>query len=146
LPLTLAAGESFAFRVTFAPQNIGRAHGSVSIVSGSPERALRIQLAGTDKATGHLQVTPAAIDFGDASVGSTGTRRGQLTASGASVTISSATISSEDFQWAGLRFPSRFHLVTAYPSRSRSFQGTARVHLPYFRLPATPRTLPPSKL
>ena len=83
LPLTLAAGESFTFRVTFAPQNIGRAHGSVSIVSGSPERALTIQLAGTGKATGHLQVTPAAIDFGDASVGSTGTRSGQLTASGA---------------------------------------------------------------
>src|SRR5580704_1827223 len=38
VPLTLAAGESFTFRVTFAPQNIGRAHGSVSIVSGSPER------------------------------------------------------------------------------------------------------------
>jgi Abnormal spindle-like microcephaly-assoc'd, ASPM-SPD-2-Hydin len=105
LPLTLAAGESFTFRVTFAPQNIGRAHGSVSIVSGSPERALTIQLAGIAKATGHLQVTPAAIDFGDASVGSTGTRSGQLTASGASVTISSATISSENFQWAGLSLP-----------------------------------------
>jgi hypothetical protein len=52
LPLTLAAGESFTFRVTFAPQNIGRAHGSVSIVSGSPERALTIQLTGTGRRPG----------------------------------------------------------------------------------------------
>jgi len=52
-----------------------------------------------------LQVTLPAIDFGDASAGSTGTQTGQLTASGADVTVSSATISSENFQVGGLSLP-----------------------------------------
>jgi hypothetical protein len=105
LPLTLAAGESFTFPVTFSPQRIGPAHGSVSIVSGASEQTLTIQLAGTGRATGQLQVTPAAIDFGDASAGSDGTQKGQLTASGGSVTISAAAISGENFRLGGLSLP-----------------------------------------
>jgi hypothetical protein len=38
LPLTLAAGETFTFRVTFEPQRIGPAQGSISIVSEAPHR------------------------------------------------------------------------------------------------------------
>ena len=105
LPLTLAAGESFTFRVNFAPLKSGRVDGSISIVSGAPKQTLTIHLVGTSRATGQLQVTPAAIDFGDASVGSTATQQGQLTASGASVTVSSATISNENFQLGGLSLP-----------------------------------------
>ena len=70
LPLTLAAGESFTFSVTFMPQKSGRVDGSISIVSEAPKQTLTIQLSGTGRATGQLQVTPATIDFGDASVGS----------------------------------------------------------------------------
>ena len=105
LPFTLAAGESFTFRVTFAPQRSGSAQGNISIISGAPKQTLTIQLAGTGRATGRLQVTPAAIDFEDASVGSTGTQSGQLTASGGSVTVSSATISDENFRLGGLSLP-----------------------------------------
>ncbi len=105
LPLTLAAGESITFRVTFAPQRVGPAHGSISIVSEAPEQTLTVQVAGTGRATGQLQVTPEAIDFGDASVGANGTQQGQLTASGGSVTVSSATISSENFRLGELSLP-----------------------------------------
>jgi hypothetical protein len=105
LPLTLAAGESFTFRVTFAPQRSGSDQGSISIVSGAPAQGLAIQVAGIGRATGQLQVTPAAIDFGDASEGSAGPQRGQLIASGGSVTVSSATISGEQFQLGGLSLP-----------------------------------------
>jgi hypothetical protein len=105
LPLTLAAGESLTFGVTFAPQRSGRIDGSISIVSEAPNETLTIQLSGTGRATGQLQVTPAAIDFGDASVGSTGTQSVQLTARGANVTVSSATISSENFQLEGPALP-----------------------------------------
>ena len=105
LPLTLAAGESFTFGVTFAPQRSGRVDGSISIVSEAPNQALTIQLSGTGRATGQLQVTPAAIDFGDASVGSTGTQNVQLIARGADVTVSSATTSSTNFQLNGPAFP-----------------------------------------
>jgi hypothetical protein len=105
LPLTLAAGETFTFPVTFAPQRIGLAEGSISIVSGAPEQTLTIELTGTGRAPGHLQVSPAVIDFGDGNLEPTGTQRGQLTASGANVTVSSATIGSEDFQLGGLSLP-----------------------------------------
>lgn len=105
LPLILAAGESYTFRVTFAPQKSGRVDGSVSIVSQAPTQALTIQLSGTGRATGQLQVTPAAIDFRDANAESTGTQSGQLTAIGADVTVSSATTSSKNFQFNGPALP-----------------------------------------
>jgi Abnormal spindle-like microcephaly-assoc'd, ASPM-SPD-2-Hydin len=105
LPLTLAAGESFTFSVTFMPQKNGRVEGSISIVSGAPAQSLAIQVAGTGTATGQLQVTPATIDFGDASAGSLGIQKGQLTASRGSVTVSSAIISGDNFQLRGLSFP-----------------------------------------
>ncbi len=105
LPLTLAAGESFTFGVTFAPRRSGRVDGSISIISEAPNQTLTIQLSGTGRATGQLQVTPSAIDFGDASVGSTGSQRVQLIASGADVTVSSATTSSKNFQLKGPALP-----------------------------------------
>ena len=105
LPLTLAAGESFTFGVAFAPQRSGRVDGSISIISEAPNQTLTIQLSGTGRATGQLQVTPATIDFGDASVGSTGSQRVQLIASGADVTVSSATTSSKNFQLKGPALP-----------------------------------------
>ena len=104
LPLTLAAGESFTFGVTFAPEKSGRVDGSISIVSEAPNQTLTIQLSGTGSATGQLQLTPATIDFGDAT-GSTGTQNVQLTASGADVTVSSATTSSTNFQLGGPALP-----------------------------------------
>jgi hypothetical protein len=105
LPLTLAAGESFTFGVTYAPQKSGRVDGSISIVSEAPNQTLTIQLSGTGRATGQLQVTPATIDFGDASVGSTGSQNVQLTARGADVTVSSATTRSTNFQLGGPSLP-----------------------------------------
>jgi hypothetical protein len=105
LPLTLAAGESFTFGISFAPQTNGRVDESISIVSEAPNQTLTIQVSGTGRATGQLQVTPSTIDFGDASVGSTDTQKAQLTATGADVTVSSATTSSKNFQLNGSAFP-----------------------------------------
>jgi len=105
LPLTLAAGASYTFSVTFAPEKSGRVGGSISIVSESPKQTLTILLSGTGRATGQLEVAPAAIGFGDGSVGSATTQTGQLTARIANVTVSSATISSEEFRFGGLSLP-----------------------------------------
>jgi hypothetical protein len=105
LPLTLAAGASYTFSVTFAPEKSGRVDGSISIVSEAPKQTLTIRLSGTGRATGQLEVTPAAIDFGDARVGLAATEKGQLTARGTNVTVSSARISSEEFRLGGLSLP-----------------------------------------
>ena len=77
----------------------------LGIVSESPKQTLTIQLSGTGRATGQLEVTPAVVDFGDGSVGSATTQTGQLTAGAANVTVSSATISGENFQLGGLSLP-----------------------------------------
>jgi hypothetical protein len=105
LPLTLAAGASYTFSVAFAPEKSGRFDGSISIVSEAPKQTLTIRLSGTGRAIGQLQVTPAAIDFGDARVALAATEKGQLTANGADVTVSSARISSEEFRLGGLSLP-----------------------------------------
>jgi hypothetical protein len=105
LPLTLAAGESFTFRITFAPQRSGRVDESISIVSEAPDQTLAIRVSGTGRAPGQLQVTPSTIDFGDARVGSTGSQNVQLTARGADVTVFSATTSSTNVQLNGPAFP-----------------------------------------
>ena len=127
LPLTLAAGESFTFSVTFMPQKSGRVDGSISIVSEAPKQTLAIPLAGTGRVAGQLQVSPATIDFGDASVGSARTQTGQLTAGGANVTVSSATISGKDFQLSGPSPPFTIpaghsvpFTITFVPQNSRS--------------------------
>ena len=73
--------------------------------SESPKQTLTIRLSGTGRATGQLEVTPAAVDFGDAKVGLRATEKGQLTARGASVSVSSARISSEEFRLGGLSLP-----------------------------------------
>jgi hypothetical protein len=105
LPLSVAGGASYTFSITFAPEKSGHVDGSISIVSEAPKRTLTIRLSGTGRATGQLEVTPAAIDFGDAKVGLPATDKGQLTARGASVTVSSARISSEEFRLGGLSLP-----------------------------------------
>jgi hypothetical protein len=127
VPLTLAAGESFTFSVTFMPQKSGRVDGSISIVSEAPKQTLAIPLAGTGRVAGQLQVSPATIDFGDASVGSARTQTGQLTAGGANVTVSSATISGKDFQLSGPSLPFTIpaghsvpFTITFVPQNSRS--------------------------
>ena len=47
LPLSLSAGESYTFTVTFAPQARGVADGSISVVSGASKKTLTMRLAGT---------------------------------------------------------------------------------------------------
>jgi Abnormal spindle-like microcephaly-assoc'd, ASPM-SPD-2-Hydin len=105
VPLTLAAGESFTFGVTFAPHSSGPEYGSIAFISDSPKQPLTISLAGTGRATGKLGITPEMIAFGDVSAGMQSTQIGHLTASTASVTISSANINNEKFHLGGLSLP-----------------------------------------
>jgi Abnormal spindle-like microcephaly-assoc'd, ASPM-SPD-2-Hydin len=107
-PLTLAASESFTFEITFAPQRSGPDYGIISIVSDiadAPKQTLTIRLAGTGTATGQLGITPGMIAFRDVNAGTPRTQIGHLTASTASVTISSANINSKMFQLGGLSLP-----------------------------------------
>jgi hypothetical protein len=105
LPTTLAAGHSVTFSVTFAPLSAGSASGSISINSDASNPTLMISLAGTGMALGQLAVTPTSADFGSVTVGTTKTQSGTLIASGASVTLSSASVTDSEFSLSGIAFP-----------------------------------------
>jgi len=103
LPLSLPAGQSVAFNVSFAPQSVATDGGSI-FVQGP---GLTVPLTGTGAAVvvGQLTIAPSALNFGNVTVGNTGNQSLNLSASGAAVTISSSASSSGQFSLAGTSFP-----------------------------------------
>ena len=130
LPLTLDAGQSFTFSVTFAPTAAGVSLGS--LLATSPlYPLLTIPLSGTGVAPGTLTVTPAAIDFGNVVVGQSSSQGGQLTANTSNVTVSTATMSNPAFTLSGLSLPATIvagqsipFTVTFTPQSSGQISGT----------------------
>lgn len=102
-PVILGPGQAFTFDVTFAPQFAGAASGSVIL----PNAGLTIPLTGTggNTITGQLTIAPTPLSFGNVTVGSQATQPITMTASGASVTVSSAASSSSQFVLDGASFP-----------------------------------------
>ncbi|MFZ0760989.1 MAG: choice-of-anchor D domain-containing protein [Candidatus Sulfotelmatobacter sp.] len=101
LPLTLDAGQSLTLNVTFAPKSAAEVGDSL-FVSGP---MLAIPLTGTGTITGQLIIAPAPLSFGDVAVGTTQTEPITMSATGASVTVSSASGSSSQFVLGGASFP-----------------------------------------
>jgi hypothetical protein len=100
-PVTLGAGQSVALTITFAPKSVGAAGGSV-FVNGP---ALSIPTAGTGTTAGQLIIAPSPLNFGDEAVGSTQTQPITLSASGATVIVSSASSNNSQFILDGASFP-----------------------------------------
>ena len=100
----IAAGKSSTFNVAFKPAKTGSVSGSASLdfSASGKTAALMVSLSGTGvTATGNLQVSPTAMNFGDVLVGHSGslslkvsntgnsaltTSRGGITGSGFSMT------------------------------------------------------------
>jgi hypothetical protein len=102
LPVTLTPNQSLTVSVTFAPQTVGAVSGALV----SPNGGLALLLAGTGTSlAGQLVLAPASLNFGNVTVGTTGTQSVTLSASGGSVTISSAASSSSQFALEGASFP-----------------------------------------
>ena len=105
LPLALTANQSVTFTVTFTPTSAGAASGSLSVASNASNSQLNIALSGTGTATGTLAVSPTSLSFGNVTVGSSSALNGALTASGASVTVSSAGLNNNEFVLSGISLP-----------------------------------------
>lgn len=122
LPLTLSAGQSVSFNVTFSPKAVGSTSGSIAITSDASNSTLTIDLSGTGTGVGgagQLSVNPATISVGNVVVGSSGTASGTLNASGASVTVTAASSNNARFTLSGLSLP-----VTIAAGQSKSFTVT----------------------
>jgi len=119
LPLTLIPGQSFTFGTVFAPTSPGSANGSISVISDASNSTLTVSLAGTGTLAGQLGVSPATLDFGSVVVGQSKSLTATLSATGSSVTVSSATTSTSEFALSGLSLPS-----TIAAGQSASFTVT----------------------
>jgi hypothetical protein len=100
-PITLSPGQTIALNVTFKPQSTGEAGGSLFVYGPG----LNIPLTGTGTTTGQLIIAPAPLNFGNVAVGTTGTEALSMSATGASVTVYSATSGNSQFALDGASFP-----------------------------------------
>ena len=105
LPLTLTASQSVTFTATFAPTSAGAASGNLSVVSNASNSPLNIALSGTGTSAGQLAVSPTSLSFGNVVVGSSASLNGSLNASGASVTVTSASLTNGEFVLSGISLP-----------------------------------------
>ncbi|MGH9511234.1 MAG: choice-of-anchor D domain-containing protein [Terriglobales bacterium] len=119
LPMTLTPGESATFLASFAPQSAGAASGHISVVSNASNSTMTMPLSGSANAPGQLALSPASLNFGDVIVGKNQQLTASLTATGSSVTISSASLSGSEFTLGGIQFP-----VTIPAGQSTSFNVT----------------------
>ena len=130
MPITLSSGQSFTLQASFAPSSTGIQSGSV-FISGPN---LNVPMSGTGTTTttaGQLTVAPAPLNFGSVTLGSTGTLPITLSASGASVTVSSDASSNSQYVLNGANFPytipagqSVQYNVSFTPKTSGSISGT----------------------
>ncbi len=105
LPLTLNPGQSVTFGVVFAPTSTGSASGSISVISNASNSTLTISLSGSGTAAGQFGVSPTILDFGSVVVGQSKSLTATLSATGSSVTVSSAATSTSEFALSGLSLP-----------------------------------------
>ncbi len=107
-PLTMAAGTSMNFTVSFQPTTAGAASGSLSISSNASSTPLTVSLTGTGVATSTpaISITPTAVGFGNLTVKTSASQTVKLSNMGtADLAISQATLSGTGFSMSGLTAP-----------------------------------------
>jgi hypothetical protein len=120
-PITLGAGQTTSFTVTFLPQSTGSFSGNVVVASNATNPSLNIGLSGSvvGASTGQLSVSPSTIAVGNVVVGTSGSQTGTLSATGASIVVSAADVASSEFSIGGLSFP-----ITIAAGQSANFTIT----------------------
>jgi len=110
-PLTINAGKSATFTVSFAPTSAGAVSGNVTVTSTATNPTLTVPVSGTGVSpAGQLAVSPGTLPVGSVTVGSSGTATGTLTASGATVTVTAASTNNAAFTIGGFSLP---HTINA---------------------------------
>jgi hypothetical protein len=108
LPATIVAGKSLSVTIQFTPSGTGAVSGTATFTSNALNSPTVEQLTGTGAANNNqsqLAVTPATLNFGNVTVGSSATLQATLAASNAAVIIASDQSSSSEFAIMGLKLP-----------------------------------------
>ncbi len=107
-PLTLTPGQSTSFSVIFAPQSTTSSSGSVLVSSNATNPALSVALSGTAVSQSQGTLSASAVNAGSVVVGTSGSQTGTLSATGASVSVNSVSLSGanpSEFSISGITFP-----------------------------------------
>jgi|HubBroStandDraft_1064217.scaffolds.fasta_scaffold37186_2 hypothetical protein len=102
-PLILIGGQSVGLTVTYTPQSAELTAGSMLLIG--PGVCVPLSGSGTTSGVGQLSLAPASLNYGNVNIGSTDTLPITLSASGGSITVSSATSSSSQFVLTGTSLP-----------------------------------------
>ncbi len=107
LPAQIRPGASIQLPVIFRATAKGHTTGVITLVSTALDPRLTIDVEGTGVviASPQLRITPATLDLGNVTVGSSVQLEATLTASNAAVTISSDRSTSSEFALLGLNLP-----------------------------------------
>ena len=81
LPLTVGAGQSVAFNVTFTPSATGWTGGNATFSSNASNPNVQFQFGGTGLTSDPLSASPSIVSFGQVAVGSSSTKTVVLTSS-----------------------------------------------------------------
>jgi hypothetical protein len=120
LPVTLGAGQTVSFNVTFAPQSAGSFSGNVAVASDAQDPNLSIPLTGTAVTSGDLTASPTSISFGNETLGDATSQIVTLkNTGGENVTVTAASISGGGMSFSGLGLP-----LTLTPNQSTTFSVT----------------------
>jgi hypothetical protein len=105
-PITLAAGQSRSFSVTFTPQSAATATGNIALTDSASASPFNIALSGTGVTAGALGANPSSLSFGNVQVGSNSTRTVTITNTGGqTVNVSAASASGTGFSINGITPP-----------------------------------------
>ena len=130
-PVTLSSGQSLTFSVIFTPPSASTLSGNLALTSNASNPTLNIPLSGTGTAPGQLSVT-SSLAFGNVVVGTSANLPASLSATGATVTITSVNLSSSEFTLSGITFPATLaagntlpFTVTFTPQATGTASGSA---------------------
>jgi hypothetical protein len=102
-PVTLSGGQSVSLTATYTPQAAGLTGGSILLIG--PGLCVPLTGTGTTSGVGQLSLAPASLNYGNVAVGTTDTLAITMTATGGSITVSSANSSSSQFALTGTTLP-----------------------------------------
>ncbi|HWZ81295.1 MAG TPA: choice-of-anchor D domain-containing protein [Terriglobales bacterium] len=107
LPVDLGAGKTVKMPVVFDPTTTGKNTGTVTITSNAknPKFAFDVAGVGVSTAKTQLNISPASLDFGNVTVGSSSTLSITLSATGGTVTVSGLQSNSPEYTLPGLNLP-----------------------------------------
>ena len=134
LPVTLRPGRSTQLPVIFKPLVVGKATGTITLLSDALNPKLVMNVWGTGVAVNGatLGVSPSSLNFGSVTVGTSANLQLTLSASNGAVTISSAQVNSSEFALSRLALPVTIaagQSVTAKVVFTPNASGTASANL-----------------